>query len=122
MLVASTGIRISEHWCGKQLVNSSIFGDAEPCAHYQAKAPCPNHANDASSNCCNQQETYIDGTTDDYQTQFFEFSAPTTFIVHAFAQFDFSVFGGKHKDKKFHNHSPPLIGPLRFLILETFRI
>ena len=124
ILFSTTGIRISEHWCGDKLINSSIWGDAEPCDHFKnADAPaCPLHANMPKKKCCSQKELIIAAGSDDFQVE-------NTTIINV--QFEFIqeisnwINGYSSRiplAEHFRNHSPPNLGLPIFIRIQSFLI
>jgi len=65
LFTASTfSFRLSTHSCGGELVDWSVFGDAEPCIHAKAAAPaCPKHPKPAntSKQCCDDHAETVTG-------------------------------------------------------------
>jgi len=124
ILFSTTGIRISQHWCGADLINFSIWGDAEPCAHYlNEKAPaCPMHANMTSKNCCSQKEVYVKGGDEDFQMESAQvFRTPYVLIQKLTAPliiFTSRVLTVEH----FRNHSPPILTESIFIRVQSLLI
>ena len=124
VLLSSTGVQISQHWCGDQLINTSLFGAAEPCSHYQSteNSSCPFHAKKVSKKkCCDQRETGIDGNDYDFEARSFSFlSAPMALVA---ILWDTVVSEVAEADCAFHiirNHSPPLLGLDIFVLIQSF--
>ncbi|MEZ4722187.1 MAG: hypothetical protein R2813_09960 [Flavobacteriales bacterium] len=126
LLLSTTGLRISQHWCGNALINATIWGDAEPCEHFKSeeKPACPFHAKmQAAKKCCSEREVYIDGSDDDFLAQLIcSISYHPTGVVMIRMVDLFDHVGATIKEAKFHNHSPPLIKSSIFLLIACFRI
>ena len=124
VILSSTGVHISQHWCGDQLVNTSLFGAAEPCSHYQSteNSSCPFHAKQASKKkCCDQRETSIDGNDYDFEAQSFSvLSAPISWVAILWDTVVSEVAEADCTFNKFHNHSPPLLGLDIFVRIQSF--
>lgn len=124
ILFSTTGIRISQHWCGGDLINFTIWGDAEPCAHYQNDntPSCPLHANMNRKNCCSQMELNIHGGDEDFQIE----SAPivrTTYVLiqklwEPVARLTSRILSVEH----FRNHSPPVLSEPIFIRVQSLLI
>lgn len=125
MLLSSTGIRISQHWCGKRLVNTTIWGEATPCSHFDAgdKPACPMHSKQMKSkNCCDQREVIVEGGDDDYIGSFFSLQSPVGVVFQFFRECEPTTGIAAFTSCKFHNHSPPLKGPPLYLMIRSFLI
>lgn len=68
LLLSSTGLRISQHWCGDELVSVSVWGEAQPCGHADKTVDCPIHGtmNLSDKNCCDQREVKIEATEEEF--------------------------------------------------------
>ncbi len=130
MLLSSTGIRISQHWCGDVLVNTSIWGNAKPCEHFQSNTiPCPFHPNmfievmdGEKKNCCNEQAIYVKGGDEDFMPYASVVSAPVWNLLALIPSFDLDLFRVAPKREKFRNHSPPLLTRPILLLVQSFLI
>jgi hypothetical protein len=84
---SSTGVRISQHWCGNILVNATIWGDAEPCDHFSSSCEknCAFHQKlaAAAKNCCQERTVVVEGGDEDYQA-----SALVLEVIHSLADID----------------------------------
>ena len=114
VLLSSTGVRLSQHWCGENLVSASVFGEAQPCSHYKAteKPACPFHAaKEAPKKCCDQRETLIDGNDYDFEIQVTSAPVPD-YAISWIQPVLYLVNHGnqEYTTPKYLNHSPPLIG------------
>jgi hypothetical protein len=123
LLLSSTGIRISQHWCGDNLINTNIWGEAEACAHSQnpTKVKCPIHGEMlVGGNCCNQQERFVEGGDTDFESIDFIVDSPIVLalIRHSDLGDDFCSF--TKAVRHFLNHSPPLITTCIFLRVQSF--
>lgn len=123
MLISTTGVRISQHWCGDQLVNATIWGEAEPCSHSMEMVDCPIHGKMAvEKNCCDQRASIIDAIEND----FFSSSIVFNYMPIAFdlvtTQLESQLIT-RDLDSKHHlNHSPPLIAQRTHKVFETYLI
>lgn len=126
VLLSSTGIRFSQHWCGEKLVNTSVFGKAQPCNHYQAaeKPACPFHsAKESSKDCCSQREAVIEGKEYDFEVQVTNAPLPDQVITWNLPLLYLVNFDDQeYKAPKFFNHSPPLIGSSIRVRIQSFLI
>ncbi|MEZ4722197.1 MAG: hypothetical protein R2813_10010 [Flavobacteriales bacterium] len=113
VLLSSTGVRLSQHWCGNRLVSATIFGEAEACSHFQAsdKPACPMHAKAQQKKCCDQRETIIDGNDYDFEIQAMELvEVPVSIVAIMHYVFSSPLMEAELVTNKYDNHSPPLIG------------
>ncbi len=124
MLLSTTGVRISQHWCGNNLVNFSIWGEAEPCDHFKDKnaLACPMHADMPSKNCCSQKQVDVEAGDED-----FKISASLQCDVKielndiASEVFDLHPYQTSLPEH-FRNHSPPILGKAIFIKNQSFLI
>ena len=124
VLLSSTGVRLSQHWCGHSLVSASVFGEAQPCSHYEAseKPACPFHAKQkAQKKCCDQRETIIDGNEYDYEIQVTNVPVPD-YTISMLLPMLYLINGSdqEHQAPKYLNHSPPLIGADILVRIQSF--
>jgi hypothetical protein len=124
MLLSTTGVRISQHWCGDQLVNATIWGEAEACNHAIKMVDCPIHGKMLvdSKKCCDQREITIEPNEDDYifSAYFLNINVESEFFVFAIESTE--IICPQFLNQKFYNHSPPLIGLALFKLTESYRI
>lgn len=124
VLLSSTGMRFSQHWCGDSLVNTSIFGEAQACSHYQAsdKPACPMHAQSAAKKkCCDQRETIVDGNDYKYEVQAMErIEVPIALVAIVHYAWDGILPETDLVTAKYHNHSPPLIASDILIRVQSF--
>lgn len=124
MLLSTTGVRVSQHWCGSQLVNSSIWGDAEPCDHFMAsdKPACPMHKNVPKKKCCDQREFTVEPQEDDFAGSQVSISEPFVTFTALGTLFEASLEAPMLIQRHFRNHSPPPLNQAIYLITQSFRI
>ena len=123
MLLSTTGVRISQHWCGDLLINATIWGEAEPCAHFksQGESACPMHAQlTTSKNCCHQKAQIIEGGDEDFTIQYVT-NPPQVLIGTLFwVDYIFDIISPNESIDPFRNHSPPLIESRLFALIQSF--
>lgn len=124
MLVSTTGVKISQHWCGDVLINANIWGEAEPCEHFNSDSVCPNHQTTVKKkNCCDQRETLVQSGDDTLENIHFSISALKSFIHLPFEN-------DSEQNQKFTTllnpqiriKAPPLGGPAIFLAIQSLLI
>ena len=65
LLLGSTGLPVSRHFCRGELKAMAVFGQAEKCHREQAKPQCPFHpapvadATDGPKGCCDDESELI---------------------------------------------------------------
>lgn len=126
VLISSTGLRMSQHWCGDQLVNAAFFGEATPCSHFakSEESQCPMHAKtDNPKKCCDQKNQIIEGN--DYTYEFQTIEAHISFKIALVLVWNF--FSEQPVERhvassKFLNHSPPLLASEAIVLLQRFLI
>jgi hypothetical protein len=125
MLLSTTGVRISQHWCGDILINATIWGEAEPCSHFSSNehAKCPMHANlNNKKNCCSQKAQIVEGGDDDFLYQSFALNVAFDFSNLLWNQLELCFAPRSILTSHFHNHSPPLLESRLFLRIQSFLI
>lgn len=123
MLLSTTGVRISQHWCGDILINATIWGEAEPCSHFRNddNTKCPIHANlNKKKNCCSQKAQIVEGGDDDFLSQGFALNVAFDCSNLRWNQLDFCFEPWSILTNHFHNHSPPLLESRLFLRIQSF--
>ena len=123
MLLSTTGVRVSQHWCGDLLVSATIWGEAEPCSHFtkDEDSKCPMHAQMApKKNCCEQKAQIIDGGDEDFKNAHFSYLNVLLHMTHT-GQYEVKgLLSFEGKLDHFRNHSPPLIGSKLFVLIQSF--
>jgi hypothetical protein len=126
ILFSSTGIRISQHWCGDQLVNAAFFGEATPCAHFakSEESQCPMHTkNNITKKCCDQKDQIIEGNNYMYEFQTTQvqisFKIALVLVWNMFAE---QPTDRPTASSEYLNHSPPLLASEAIVLLQTFLI
>jgi len=117
-LFSTTGVRISQHWCGDRLINATIWGDAEPCSHAKSngEVECPVHGiMKVGKKCCSEREVMVEGGDEDYEFSSFLISFPDFQIDLPAAMRIEKQFVVHSTKDHFRNHSPPLIESRIFL-------
>ena len=94
LLLATTGMAVSKHYCGDSLISTVLFGEAEPCCD--------------SGSCCHNETAFFQVDED--------FSAPQTINAPDLQEipvlgFTILIFNQTPDDKHFktfhNNNSPP---------------
>lgn len=110
IILSTTGVRLSQHWCGDSLVNLSIWGDADPCSHYKSsESPCPFHKNIPAKNCCNQKEVTIDGLDNHLNSPAISLEPQTVLLAVVHIEDCIALYTRYFLPDYYRNHSPPLI-------------
>ena len=115
VLFSSFSIAISQHYCGKKLVDTAINSSAKSC--------CASKSNDKEKGCCDNK-TEVIKTSSEFQAQNFEFSGSHSDFVIA------SPYHFKKHDVEFNfknnfvynNYYPPKIYYDFQVVLQTFLI
>ncbi len=126
MLLSTTGVRLSQHWCGDELVNATIWGEAEACDHFNEEAApvCPMHAHLAvKKKCCKQKSTIVEGGDEDYEIIShvlkikFKIISNYTWIFMPLKAVEYKL-----DTDSFFNHSPPLLKEEVLTLFQLFLI
>ncbi len=83
MLVASTGMVLSKHYCGGRLLGVSVYKAAESCGH-SSESTCHKQASDDDSDkkgCCDNTITYVKGIDLETSTMSVTQALPTVDFV-----------------------------------------
>ena len=123
MLFSSTGVRISQHWCGGELINATIWGEAESCSHAVEMIDCPIHGKMAvEKNCCEEREVIVEGGDEDYIVSAHVVQPVTDYISLLNTTSNTELIEFVPRILRFLNHSPPLIGTARYVVIQSFLI
>jgi len=122
MVMSTMSFSISEHYCGGELVNSSIFTIAKPCSLDMEKSSLNEDCTIQKDNCCKDLVIQIKG-----QDELITFVGDLNFDQQVFiASFVFSYInlfeGLDSKVAPFQNYSPPLGDNDFQVLLQTFLI
>ena len=96
LLLATTGMAVSKHYCGDSLVSTVLFGEADPCCE--------------SGSCCQNESSFYQ-LDEDFSAPAFA-QIPQTLELELFiavAKFDFEIFGESDEKSFFAERKPPLL-------------
>lgn len=126
MVCASAGITISKHYCGDQVMEVSLFSQADDCNDHKApskKAVCDvqdqglcDDSEEGIDDCCSDEIDFkktdlFKENTPDLQLSVAALPLKTVFGQNKLANIIFPL----------PNHPPPLIGPDIHILVQSFR-
>jgi hypothetical protein len=119
VLLSTTGLRVSEHFCQKEKQASSIFQLKSCCAK---DAPCQNICEqEDGKNCCETHAEYFQ-SDQDKQVQNFEFKQlkQPEIIAALLVVFDIKLPVLENAPAKFSTYRPPIVRRDILTLFQTF--
>ena len=110
VVFSTMSVTIHEHYCGGEMVDSSMFLKAESCGMDMAMdIPAENCPEEVNSNCCEDVVKLVEGQTE-LKTQVTNLDFEQQLFVAAFIKSYINLFEGLDNQViPFKDYSPPLI-------------
>ena len=110
VVFSTMSVTIHEHYCGGEMVDSSMFLKAESCGMDMAMdIPAENFPEEVNSNCCEDVVKLVEGQTE-LKTQVTNLDFEHQLFVAAFIKSYINLFEGLDNQViPFKDYSPPLI-------------
>ena len=122
VLFSTMSFSISEHYCGDNLVDRSLFSTAESCGMEMEKPLAIGDCNIQKNNCCEDVVKLIKGQ-DDIKTNPLGLNSSHQILVAAFIYSYINLFEGLEENIiPFKEYSPPFLITNIQVINETYLI
>ena len=122
VLFSTMSFSISEHYCGDNLVDRSLFSTAETCGMEMEKPLAIGDCNIEKNNCCKEVVKLFEGQ-DDIKTNPLDLDSGQRILVTSFIFSYINLFEGLEKNIiPFKEYSPPLLITNIQVINETYLI
>ena len=108
VLFSTMSFTVDKHFCGKILVDSAVFSEAEGCGMHADNSASLGKTNPEDT-CCSQEQTAIEGQTE-LSLNFDELDLEQQVFLTSFAYSYINLFEGQPEQViPFKNYSPPLL-------------
>lgn len=122
VLFSTMSFSISEHYCGDNLVDRSLFSTAESCGMEMEKSLTIGDCNIQKNNCCKDVVKLFKGQ-DDIKTNPIDLNSSQQILVASFIYSYINLFEGLEENIiPFKEYSPPFLVTNIQVINETYLI
>jgi len=122
VLFSTMSFTLSEHYCGGDLVDSSLFTKVDVCSMDLQKSSSENDSCDNNNNCCKDIIKHIEGQSD-LKINFSSLNLEQQQFVASFAYTYMNLFEGIDKNNiPVNNYSSPLVDKDITVFYRVFRI
>ena len=108
VLFSTMSFTVDKHFCGKVLVDSAVFSEAEGCGMH-SQNPTSSEKENPEDFCCSEEQTSIEGQ-DELSLTFDDLDLQQQAFLASFSYSYLSLFEGLPEQVvPFKNYSPPLL-------------
>jgi hypothetical protein len=121
VLLSTMSFTIEMHYCGDNLVDTSIFKKAKTCGMEMQKSSTKD-CSITKKNCCNDKQVVIDGQNE-LKASFDSLSFEQQKLVASFLYTYTNIFeDGKEDINSYRDYTPPLVTSQIYKLDETYLI
>lgn len=116
LLFSTMSFTVNQHFCGKTLMDSSVFSEAKSC--------CPHNSSNEKQKdpCCDEQKVAVEGQNT-LQLTFGQIDLQQQLFLSTFTYTFLDLFEGLPEQVvPYKDYSPPLLVPDILLLDQTFLI
>ncbi|WP_026753703.1 hypothetical protein [Sediminibacter sp. Hel_I_10] len=122
VLCSTVSFTVQTHFCGKRLVDMSVFNKAATCGMELQKGSTANSCEFSKKNCCNDEQVIVKGQ-DQLQLSFEDFSFEQQLFITTFIYSYHDLFEDATTHKaSFGDYPPPFYEQDIQVLYQTFLI
>jgi hypothetical protein len=122
VLFSTMSFTINNHYCGDELVSSTLFVKGESCGMDMQKSTEEDNCTIKKDNCCTDEVIIVEGQKE-LKPNYFDLNLKQQYFAATFMISYVNLFDGLHNNiVPFKNYSPPLLVKKIHILDEVFLI